>query len=89
MQAWLQQLKNQFPCSNKIRVSKSSIFVCDGDLRKTHICIDGNNTVTIGKQTKMLKVELEITGENNRVMIGADCYFENDAPAKAAAFEDE
>lgn len=88
MQTWLQKLKNKYHWSNKIRVSKLSVFTCDGDLLKTHISVDGNNTVTIGNNTKMLKVEIVVAGENNRLVIGNDCYIENDAPAKAAAFED-
>ena len=88
MNKLIQTLKNRYHWSNKIHVASAAHFLCEGTLFKTHIRIDGHNTVTIGKRTKMLKIELVVSGEDNLVRIGNDCYFENDAPAKAAAFED-
>lgn len=88
MQTWLQKFKNRYHWTNKIKVSKEATFVCEGDLLKTHIRVDGNNTVRIGQQTTLKKVELKVVGENNRLIIGDSCYIENDVPAKAAAFED-
>jgi hypothetical protein len=87
MQTWLQKLKNKYHWTNKMRVSKAAVFVCDGNLLKTHIRVDDSNTVIIGN-TQMISVELVVAGENNRLVIGEGCYIENDAPAKAAAFED-
>jgi hypothetical protein len=88
MQTWLRKLKNKYHWSNKITVSQSSTFVCNADLVKSRVSVNGNNTVSIGSQTKLIKVELSVAGENNQLIIGNDCYIENDAPAKAAAFED-
>ncbi len=88
MQTWLQKFKNKYHWSNKISVAKTSVFNCDAQLLKTHITVEGNNTVSIGHQTKILKAEIAVAGENNRLHIGENCYIENDAPAKAAAFED-
>jgi hypothetical protein len=88
MQTWLQKVKNRYHWSNKIKVSKQANFICEGDLLKTHIYVDANNTVHIGQQTALKKVELKVVGENNRLIIGDHCYIENDVPAKAAAFED-
>lgn len=88
MQTWLRKLKNKYHWSNKITVSQSSTFVCNGDLVKTRISVDSSNTVSIGSNTKLIKVELIVAGEGNQLMIGNNCYIENDAPAKAAAFED-
>jgi len=88
MQTWLQKVKNRYHWTNKIKVSKEATFVCEGDLSKTHIHVDANNTVRIGQQTTLKKVELKVVGENNRLIIGDACYIENDVPAKAAAFED-
>ncbi len=88
MQTWLQRLKNKYHWSNKIKVSKASVFICEGRLLKTHITVEGNNTVIIHNAAQLLKVEIAIAGENNHLNIGENCYIENDAPAKAAAFED-
>jgi hypothetical protein len=88
MHTWLQRLKNTYHWSNKIHVASAAHFLCEGTLLKTHIRVDGNNSVTIGHHTTLAKVELTVMGENNRIKIGNACHIENDTPAKAAAFMD-
>jgi len=88
MQAWLRQLKNKYRWPNKIRVSRSSVFICAGDLFKTHIRIHGRNSLIIGENTHIAKIDIKITGEDNRLTIGHSCYIENDLEAKPAPFED-
>jgi hypothetical protein len=88
MRAWLRILKNKYHWFNKIRVSKSSVFICKGDLFKTHILIHGSNSIIIGENTHIAKIEMKIAGEGNRLTIGHNCYIENDLEAKPAPFED-
>jgi hypothetical protein len=75
MHKFIRQLKNKYHWSNKLKISSSSVFVCNGDVRKTVVRVHGeNNVLTLGYNTRIINTTIAIDGDNNQVTLGDTCY---------------
>lgn len=89
MKTWLRYLKNKYHWFNKIRVSKTSTFVCEGDLIHAYIEINDNNTVIMGQDMQLINFAIIVNGEDNQVTLGADCHIEDNWTVKPGHLNDK
>jgi S-adenosylhomocysteine hydrolase len=78
MRKLMRKLKNRYHWSNKIKVSASSVFTCDGELMKTTTHVIGrDNIVVIGYETCITGAAIVVDGDGNQIMFGDNCHIQN------------
>jgi len=78
MHELIRKLKNKYHWSNKLKISPSSVFVCNGAIMKTAVRVRGEtNVVTLGYDTRTVNAIIVIDGDDNQVILGDNCHVQN------------